>query len=56
LGDEAIAVGARGILFMSTVNLGGRNLVLFTDQLDSGDRIEVFDPGGSLPKNQDSWK
>lgn len=56
LGDEAIKACAKGILFMSTVNPGGRNLVLFIDHLDVSDRIEVFDPGGLLPKNRDSWK
>lgn len=56
LGDEAIAAGAKGILFMSIVNPGGRNLVLFTNRLNADDQIQVFDPDGVLPKNQDSWK
>lgn len=56
LGDEAIATGASGILFKSTANPSGRNLVLFTNCLDSDNRIEVYDPSGFLPKNQDSWK
>jgi RES domain-containing protein len=56
LGDEAIAAGAKGILFMSIMNPGGRNLVLFTNRLNADDQIQVFDPDGVLPKNQDSWK
>ena len=56
LGDEVIVAGAGGILFNSVLNPGGRNLVLFTDDLDADDGIEVFDPGSFLPKNQDSWK
>lgn len=56
LGDEVIAAGASGILFKSTLNPSGRNLVIFTDYLGPDDRIEVFDPGNFLPRNQDSWK
>ncbi len=56
LGDEVIAAGSKGILFASAIRDGGTNLVLFTDQLDDQDAIEVFDPGQTLPKNQDSWR
>ncbi|MBU9193005.1 RES family NAD+ phosphorylase [Burkholderia gladioli] len=55
LGDEAIAAGAKGILFRSTQAAGGTNLVLFVDQLGEGDRLDVNDPAGALPRNQVSW-
>lgn len=55
LGDEAIAAGAKGILFRSTQAAGGTNLVLFVDQLGEGDRLDVNDPAGALPRNQTSW-
>nr|WP_328807307.1 RES domain-containing protein [Paraburkholderia elongata] len=56
LGDEAIAAGAKGILFPSTIAAPGVNLVLYVDRFDADDVIEVFDPSGALPKNQDSWR
>jgi RES domain-containing protein len=56
LGDEAIAAGAKGILFPSTMAAPGVNLVLYVDRFDADDVIEVFDPSGALPKNQDSWR
>ena len=31
-------------------------LVLYLDRFDADDVIEVFDPSGALPKNQDSWR
>jgi RES domain-containing protein len=55
LGDEAIAAGAKGILFRSALTESGINLVLYVDHLDAGDAIEVIDPDHSLPRNQDSW-
>ncbi len=55
LGDEAIASGAKGILFRSTQAAGGTNLVLFVDQLGEGDRVDVHDPAGALPRDQASW-
>lgn len=55
LGDEAIAAGAKGILFRPTVNPDGTNLALFNDQLDEHDRLDVHDPAGDLPRNQASW-
>ncbi|AOK56544.1 RES protein [Burkholderia stagnalis] len=55
LGDEAIAAGAKGILFPSTQASGGTNLVLFVDQLAEPDRLEVIDPVGALPRDQASW-
>jgi len=35
---------------------GGVNLVVYTDSLEASDRLDVHDPGGLLPKNQDSWR
>lgn len=56
LGEEALAAGAKGILFPSTLHAGGTNLVVFTNSLDDGDQLEVYDPKEQLPKNQDSWR
>jgi RES domain-containing protein len=55
LGDEVIASGAKGLLFRSSLTASGINLVLYVDQFDEDDRIEVIDPAGMLPKNQESW-
>lgn len=55
IGDQTIALGAKGILFRSAIH-GGTNIVLYTDFLAANDRIEVHDPMGSLPRNQDSWR
>jgi RES domain-containing protein len=55
VGDEAMAAGAKGILFRSRVREGGTNLVIYPEALGAADALTVFDPGGSLPKNQDSW-
>jgi RES domain-containing protein len=55
LGDEVIATGAKGMLFASTLVPGGRNLVIYNDTLGVDDLLEVYDPGKTLPKNQDSW-
>jgi len=44
------------LLFQSRLNVGGMNLVLFPDVLTGSDSLSVFDPGQSLPKNQDSWE
>jgi RES domain-containing protein len=56
LADEVIAEGVKGILFASTMAPGGLNLVIYTELLDAQDRLEVHDPTGALPKNQDSWR
>lgn len=56
LADEAIAAGAKGILFRSHVASEGINLVLYMDLLEASDRLEVYDPTRALPKNQDSWR
>jgi RES domain-containing protein len=54
LADEALAAGAKGILFASTLATGGTNLVVFDEQLTADDTLQVYDPAGALPKNQDS--
>jgi len=56
LADEALAAGARGILFASRIAPGGANLVIYNETLDAGDSLAVYDPAGALPKNQDSWR
>ena len=55
LADEAIGAGAKGILFPSRLSPSGVNLVLYLDVFGIADTIEVFDPTGELPKNQNSW-
>lgn len=55
LADEAIAAGAKGILFGSRLSPRGVNLVLYTELLESSDILEVYDPARALPKNQESW-
>ncbi|MDP1690530.1 MAG: RES family NAD+ phosphorylase [Burkholderiaceae bacterium] len=56
LADEALASGAKGILFGSWIAPGGTNLVVLNDMLTSDDTLQVYDPTGALPKNQDSWR
>lgn len=55
LADEALAAGAKGILFASALAPGGVNLVVFNNALTASDSLQVYDPAGALPKNQDSW-
>lgn len=55
IGDQALAAGAKGILFNSTLT-GGANLVIYTDALSGADTIQVYDPDNILPKNQMSWE
>ena len=50
-----IAAGGKGILFPSQARVGGTNLVLFVNALTATDLLQVYDPGRSLPQNQDSW-
>jgi len=33
----------------------GCNLVVYTQQLDDGDKLSAHDPRGDLPRNQESW-
>lgn len=42
-------------MFPSRFSPGGVNLVLYTELLAGTDVIEVHDPAGDLPRNQDSW-
>jgi RES domain-containing protein len=56
LADEALAAGAKGILFGSRIAPGGVNLVLYNEMLGAGDALTVYDPAGALPKNQASWR
>jgi RES domain-containing protein len=56
LADEALAAGAKGILFESRIAPGGINLVLYNEMLGPGDGLSVYDPAGALPKNDDSWR
>lgn len=56
LADEALAAGAKGILFASKLAAGGTNLVVYNDMLMADDTMQVYDPTGALPKNQDSWR
>ena len=49
IGDEVVSsVGAKGILFRSTVNDGGTNLVVYIDKLSESDSLLPFDPKQSL--------
>jgi RES domain-containing protein len=55
IGDIALSLGAKGILFPSRLKAGGTNLVLFSHMLEEPDKFEVFDPHKSLPRSQASW-
>jgi RES domain-containing protein len=50
LADEAMAAGAKGIVFPSRLSPAGTNLVLYPDLLETTDSIEVYDPTGALPR------
>ena len=56
LADEALAAGAKGILFASKLGTGGLNLVVYNEMLAAVDTLQVYDQAGALPKNQDSWR
>lgn len=56
LGDSAIRAGAGGLLFPSTHQPGGTNLVVFVANLTKLDTIAVHDPDDMLPRNQRSWE
>ena len=49
-------VGGKGILFASKLAPSGLNLAIFSDMLKAMDVLEVYDPAGALPKNQESWR
>jgi len=57
IGDLVLEAKIPGLLFPSTRNPGGINLVVYTDLIDGGDRrrIRVHDPKGKLPKTRASW-
>lgn len=48
MGDIAIESGAKGILFPSTKERGGLNLVVYTEQLGPKDLLRAIDPRGDL--------
>lgn len=56
LADQVNSVGAKGVLFASALAIGGINLVVYNDALAVGDTLQVYDPTGELPKNQESWR
>lgn len=56
LGDLVLATGLQGILFPSTVSLGGQNLVLFPQNYPDPAALEVQDPAHALPRDQSSWE
>ena len=56
LADQARELGAKGMLFPSTLAVGGFNLAIYTDKLDVGDSVQAYDPAGALPKDQASWR
>lgn len=56
IGDQVTQAGVSGILFRSQIAPGGINLVVYPDMLGTADTLRVFDPGKSLPHNQDSWR
>lgn len=56
MGDLALAAGYAGLLFPSTRNPGGTNLVVYTAHLQRSDVFSVHDPNGDLPRSQDSWR
>jgi len=58
LGDLARTAGARGILFPSLKRRApdALNLAIFTTSVLESDELQVHDPRGDLPRNQDSWK
>jgi RES domain-containing protein len=55
IGDAVITAGAKGVIFHSSLEPNGTNLVLYPKSFSDLDSIEVYDPNQSLPKNQDSW-
>jgi len=53
--DMVIAAGGKKILLPSQARAGGTKLVLFVGSLTATDSLQVYDPGQTLPQNQDSW-
>lgn len=56
IGDLVLEANCAGILFDSAALPGGRNLVLYTDQLPEHGTLIVNDPRGDLPQDQSSWR
>jgi len=56
IGDLVLEADCAGIIFGSVAHAGGKNLVLYTDQLPAHGSITVNDPRGELPSDQSSWK
>lgn len=48
MGDIAIESGAKGIVFPSTKQADGLNLVVYTERLGSSDVLRAVDPRGDL--------
>jgi hypothetical protein len=48
MGDIAIELGAKGILFPSTKQPSGLNLVVYTERLGPTDVLHAVDPHGDL--------
>jgi RES domain-containing protein len=55
IGDTIMSEGAKGVIFHSSLEPSGTNLVLYPKSYTDLDSIEVYDPNQSLPKNQASW-
>jgi RES domain-containing protein len=51
----ALATGAKGILFPSILATGN-NRVLYTEQSNATDCLDVYDRNGGLPRDQRSWE
>ena len=55
LSDEVLAAGHAGILFPSTIDRTGANLVVYVDALGADDALTVHDPDDLLPRDRSSW-
>ena len=56
LGDLVLAHSYTGILFPSQTPGCGTNVVVYIEQLNGGNTIEIYDPDHDLPHDQSSWK
>ena len=54
--DGVVLAKADTVLFASKVAPGGLNLVVYNEMLAADDTLQVYDPSGALPKNQDFWR
>lgn len=55
LADSLVVEGFSGVLFPSLRHHGGTNLVVFSGNLTSVDKLQVHDPDRRLPRDQSSW-